>query len=98
MLHVVYSASKAAAVLRDHRVSFQDASQVFSDPNRIEFHDNPHSSYEDRYKTIGLLPDGKLICLYYTVRGQYIRLITVRKATKEEEEQYFDASHMNHYD
>lgn len=80
---------KSASNKRDHGFDFEEALKLFHDPNRTEDPDdtNGHSDYEDRYKSIGFA-DGKLIYLSYTVRKNKVRIITARKATKEEEAEY----------
>ena len=51
--------------------------------------DEGHSEYEHRYYAIGLLPrSGKIIKVNYTMRGEKYRLITARKATAAERQQY----------
>ena len=40
---------------KKHRISFDTAIKVFNDENRLEFYDEGHSTYEDRFITI---PDG----------------------------------------
>ena len=49
---------KADANLRKHQVSFEDASRVFLDPNRIETFDSRDAYGEDRWKTI----DWRTLC------------------------------------
>lgn len=52
-----------------HGLNFQTAKYVFDDKNRIEFYDDNHSSYEDRYITIGLInkvPRSCNCCVYRT--------------------------------
>ena len=74
-----------------HKLSFTAAIKVFKDKNRVEVFDGKHSEYEDRYLTIGEI-DGKLmmITVIYTERENTIRLISARKATREEREFYYD--------
>lgn len=74
-----------------HKISFTAALKVFKDENRVEIFDSKHSADEDRYLTIGIV-DGKLmmITVIYTERKNNVRLISARKATKEEREFYYD--------
>ena len=82
-----WDAGKAAANLRKHRVSFEDAARVFLDPNRIESYD-VRDVGEDRWKTVGMV-DPALLVVVYTVRGKdVIRLISARKADANERTQY----------
>ena len=81
---------KAAANLRKHRVSFEDAARVFLDPNRIETFDGRDAYGEDRWKTVGLV-EPALLAVVYTLRekdGETIRLISARKADAHERAQY----------
>lgn len=68
-----------------HGLSFEEALEVFADPNLLEIYDKDHSGDEERYKVIGLL-SSKLIIIsvIFTERGQVIRIISARKANKEE--------------
>ena len=85
-----WDATKAAANLRKHRVSFEDAARVFLDPNRIETLDGRDAYGEDRWKTVGIV-EPALLVVVYTVRGtksDIIRLISARKADAHERTQY----------
>ena len=68
-------------------ISFEMAVRVFKDPKRIERYDEKHSDTEDRWNVIGLV--GKVLFVVYTERGDNIRLISARRATKEETEEYY---------
>ncbi|MBR1831644.1 MAG: BrnT family toxin [Ruminiclostridium sp.] len=74
-----------------HKIGFTAAIKVFKDENRVEVFDSKHSANEDRYLTIGSV-DGKLmiITVIYTERENAVRLISARKATREEREFYYD--------
>lgn len=76
-----------------HGIDFSTAALVFGDDNRLEYYDALHSENEDRYITIGLI-DGiaYLVMVVYTERGEAIRLISARKATKQEWRRYYDNS------
>jgi len=84
-----WGAGKAAANLRKHLVSFEDAARIFLDPNRIETYDGRDGG-EDRWKTVGMV-EPALLAVVYTVRGKdenIIRLISARKADAHERTQY----------
>ena len=73
---------------KKHHVGFQLASKVFYDDNLIEFKDYEHSQSEDRYIAIGMVK--KILFVSYTVRyGDTIRIISARRATKDEEALYY---------
>ena len=72
--------------LRKHRVDFADAVGAFDDP-RARTLDDPHPG-EDRFVTIGLDFLGELVVICWTPRGDNIRLISARPATRHERWQY----------
>ena len=70
-------------------IGFELAVRVFLDDKRIERYDSLHSSIdEDRWNAIGLV--GKILFVVYTERRERIRIISARRATKEEEAEYYD--------
>ena len=73
--------------IRKHNISFEVASRVFLDENRIEMYDLDHNCDEERWQTIGLVED--VLFVVYTTRKENIRLISARKAEKEEMEEYY---------
>ena len=79
-----------------HGIDFATAARVFGDENRLEIYDEAHSDNEDRYITIGSV-DGVtfIVMVVYTERGEAIRLISARKATKQEGRMYYDYSKGN---
>ena len=79
---------KAIANLRKHRVSFDEGKTVFNDPFTITIDDLEHSLIEDRYIDIGRSAKGRLITVSYTEHGDTIRIISCRKATLTEQNNY----------
>jgi len=79
---------KNAINIRKHKVSFEEATVVFSDPKRYEEFDGIHSLFEKRWKVIGLAGI-KVLFVCFTERNDVIRLISARKADKKEMEAYF---------
>ncbi len=79
---------KAVANFKKHKISFKLAKTVFADPFTITVDDPKHSSDERRFIDIGTCADGKVLVVSYTERGQKIRLISCRKATKAERKIY----------
>ena len=61
--------AKAEANLRKHGVSFTEAMTVFGDPLSLTGYDPDHSDDEDRYITVGLSADGRLLIVSHTDRG-----------------------------
>ena len=77
---------KAASNVKKHRVDFADAVTVFDDLNAITIDDPDHG--EPRFVTIGMDGYGRILVVVYTWRGESIRLISARKATKREQKYY----------
>ena len=70
-------------------ISFELAVRVFLDKKRIEKYDWKHSTdTEDRWNVIGMVDD--VLFVVYTERNDRTRIISARKATKEEDEYYDD--------
>jgi uncharacterized DUF497 family protein len=82
-----WDAEKAIANERKHHVDFKTAVRVFLDPNRLEDYDFEHGENEDRWITIGLV-EARMLMVVYTERRETIRLISARKATKDEQKAY----------
>jgi uncharacterized protein len=78
--------AKAEANQKKHGIRFADAVAVFSDEQALTL-DDPHSE-EERYVTIGMDAFARLLVVVYTWRGEVIRLISARKATRAEGTQY----------
>lgn len=79
---------KANENLEKHGVSFDEAKTVFNDPFSVTIYDPDHSIDEHRYIDIGLSSKGRLIVVSYIERGEKIRIISSRKATKKEQKDY----------
>ena len=79
---------KARANARKHGVSFADASTVFGDPLSLTIPDPEHSQAEDRWITLGAARTGKLLVVVFTERGDNIRIISARPASRRERRDY----------
>lgn len=86
-----WDTNKATKNMRRHQVSFDEAATVFDDPMFVTFIDAEHSDDEERYITIGLSNRGKLLVIAHTERGEQIRIISARQATRKEERFYAEA-------
>jgi len=73
-----WDAEKERKNIRDHGVSFIDASDVFRDYMRIERRDDDSGNYEDRWQTMGFVDD--VLFVVYTERGDAVRIISARIA------------------
>lgn len=80
---------KAEANLIKHRISFVAATAVFDDPNRIDEDSTKPEYGEVRTKTIGLIEGELIIVVIHTDREQKRRIISARRATKNERERYY---------
>ncbi len=77
--------------IRKHKVEFEEASSIFDDPMFITVLDEEHSTDEERYITVGLSNKNRLLLVAHTERNDRIRVISARKATRNEEKFYQEA-------
>jgi uncharacterized DUF497 family protein len=87
-LEFEWDEAKAAANVRKHGVSFEEAITIFGDPNAITIADAEHADAEDRFVDIGLSANGRVLVVIHTERGRRTRIISCRKATPAERSQY----------
>ena len=79
--------------IKKHKLDFTTASFVFDDENYVEIFDEKHSDDEERFMAIGMVNQiAVIITVVYTERGNAVRIISARKATKQEREFYYDNS------
>lgn len=83
---VQWDPAKAAANRRKHRVDFADAATVLHDDRALTRPDD-HPS-EDRHVTIGIDALGRVLVVVYVWRGERLRIISARRATRREQIQY----------
>jgi len=88
MVKFDWDTDKAAENKRKHGVSFERATEVFKDLNRITKEDP--CEYEERIQTIGLNKNGLLWFVVYTSseNGNFIRIISARRTISIEREEY----------
>jgi hypothetical protein len=79
---------KAAANLRKHGVSFEEACTVFTDPFAATGTDPDHSAGEFRWITFGVSTVGRLLTVAHCERDGMIRIISARPATRSERRLY----------
>ena len=84
--------AKALSNIEKHGISFEEASTVFDDEQAILFDDPDHSDTEDRFLLMGFSSEARIliVCHCYREKDSVIRLISARKATKAEHQQYSD--------
>lgn len=75
-----------------HKISFEEAKTVFYDEKALLIDDPDHSDTEDRFIIIGFsaLANLLVVCHCYREHDEIIRIISARKATKNEEKFYSD--------
>ena len=83
-----WDGSKAAANLKKHRVSFDEAVTVFYDPLAGTFDDPDHSLAEGRLVAVGYSARGRLLVVCHVERGGGVRLISPRRATLRERKRH----------
>lgn len=71
-----------------HGISFQEATTVFGDPLAGTFPDPDHSHGEERWLTVGISAEGKLLVVAHTEHGISFRIISARMATTQERNRY----------
>jgi uncharacterized DUF497 family protein len=91
---VVYEwdSGKAAGNLKKHRVTFAEAAMVFLDPLATTYQDPDHSEGEQPYITIGESTRGRVIMVAHLDRGDRVRIISARMATRKEAHEYRETS------
>ena len=79
-----WDSKKAAANLKKHGISFQEAATAFGDPLSLIFPDPDHSIEENRFVSMGLASTGRLLVVAHTDRNDTVRIISAREATRRE--------------
>ena len=87
-----WNPEKAVINWRKHNVSFQEATTVFGDSLSVTFPDPDHSIGESRYIIIGISSLGQLLVISHTDRGEYTRIISARRANRQEKRFYEEGS------
>ena len=83
--------NKDAINRRKHKISFEEAQSVFYDEAALLIDDPEHSEEEDRFIILGLSKRANLlvVCHCYRASESIIRIISARKATRTESQQYY---------
>ena len=87
-MHFEWDPEKARANLAKHGVSFEEAMRAFLDPLSVTILDPDHTEGEDRFVLIGQSATGRLLVVVHTDRGDAVRLISARRATRRERRTY----------
>jgi uncharacterized DUF497 family protein len=91
VLNFEWDANKARLNLAKHGVHFEEAATVFGDPFSVTIFDPAHSQTEDRFVILGRSHLDKLLVVVHTERGDNIRIISARRASRRERKQYEEA-------
>ena len=90
MINFSWNQAKAKSNLKKHGVSFEEAQSVFYDDLAVQFYDED-SSDEERFLLLGMSNDSRILMVVHCERGEdgdELRIISARKATKNEQQHY----------
>ena len=89
-IHFEWDESKNRENKRKHGVTFEEARTVFLDENAIRFYDPDHSTDEDRFIMLGISFTLRVlvVCHCHRANDTVIRIISARKADKQEKQEY----------
>ena len=82
---------KAASNRRKHGVGFEEAATAFGDPLSLTVPDPAHAAGEERFLLLGQTESGRLVVVAHLDRGDEIRLISARPASRRERRDYEEA-------
>ena len=88
-MEIEWDNNKAASNLIKHKIDFEDAKNIFLDPNRLEREDKRDYN-ETRIQVIGIVNQVVLLVVYTKRNGRY-RIISARRANKNERRQYYQS-------
>ena len=90
MIEFEWDPAKAEINVKKHGITFEEASSVFYDEYAIQFFDSEHSDAEDRFLMLGMSNNLNVLVVCHCERnnGNTIRIISSRKATKNETKHY----------
>ena len=83
-----WDTGKAAANVKKHGITFDEASTVFADSLAILMLDPDHSVTEQRFLLLGMSNRHRLLVVAHAERPPYMRLISARRATPKERRTY----------
>jgi uncharacterized DUF497 family protein len=79
-----WDATKRLSNVAKHGIDFDDAKQVFADPLHLTY---PSTAHPDRHLAIGMV-QGRVIAVVFAQRGDNIRIISARAASRAERSRY----------
>lgn len=86
-MNFVWDETKRQSNIKKHGIDFINAPTVF-EYYTITVQDDRFNYGESRFITFGIL-EGRVVTLVHTEQDDSIRIISIRKATKYEEKEYF---------
>jgi len=91
-IHFEWDEAKNLVNQKKHHVSFEEAQAVFADERALLIHDSDHSDKEDRFVLLGMSAKIKIlaVCHCYRKSDEVIRIISARKATRNEQRTYWE--------
>jgi len=92
-----WDTKKAAINQKVHGVSFDEASTAFKDTLSLTIYDPLHSKDEHRFILIGNSHKNRLLVIVHTERSGRVRIISARKAKKNERKQYEENAERSGY-
>ncbi len=90
MINFSWDQAKAKSNLKKHGVSFDEAQSVFYDDLAVQFYDED-SFDEERFLLLGMSSDSRILMVVHCEQGEggeNLRIISARKATKNEQQHY----------
>lgn len=86
-MNIEYDLAKAESNFRKHGVSFDEAATAILDENALVMED-VDSKDENRWILVELSSEAQLLTVIYTVRDEFVRIISARKSTKKKAKYY----------
>jgi uncharacterized DUF497 family protein len=86
-MRIVWDSKKARTNFRKHGVRFSDAEGVLFDPRAVSQEDKAARG-EERYISLGMDHLGRILVIVYAYGKNEIRIISARRATRREREEY----------
>lgn len=86
-MDIEFDPAKEAANLQKHGVSLEEGASVLLDPLAL-IRDDPDAEGEHRFVGLGMSEQGRLLVVVWTMRGETVRPISARKATRKEAKSY----------
>jgi len=96
-LDITWDPIKAQSNIAKHGLTFVQAATVLHDALALTVFDAAHSDFEERWFTLGMSSDGKLLAVSHTYQHTgpihvRVRIISAREATRRERQQYENES------